>query len=122
VKLIEALEHSPTAFAALLARLDLGLVFAPGSDGTSRAAVEMLACGVPLLVADVPGLRELAADTACVICLPPEQPHVWAQAVWTHLQRSPEQITELRAKARAHAEQHHSLKAHGLALAKFYEK
>ncbi|HYF50516.1 MAG TPA: glycosyltransferase family 4 protein [Planctomycetota bacterium] len=120
VRLIEAAEHAPAAFAALLSRIDLGLVFVPGSDGTSRAAVEMLACGVPLLVADLPGLRELAEKTECARCLPVDRPEEWSEALQQFLKMPAEQREKLRRGARDRAEAQHSLKARGEALAEFY--
>src|SRR5205814_5164197 len=70
VTLLNAIVHAPGEFAAILGTLSLGLVFRAGSDGTSRAAAELLACGVPVLIADQPGLRELAEDPHCAAALP----------------------------------------------------
>ncbi|MCY3023498.1 MAG: glycosyltransferase family 4 protein [Planctomycetota bacterium] len=106
-------------FAAQLGAFHLGLIFACGSDGTSRAGVELLACGVPLIVADVPGLRELAEDQTCALRQLPDDPAGWARAV-AALLAEPERLVALRRAARPRAEQVHSLAARGAALAEFY--
>lgn len=42
--------------------LDLKIMLAPGNDGTCRAALEAMACGVPVLAARVDALAEIVAD------------------------------------------------------------
>ncbi len=113
--------QSPRDFAAVLSSLALGLVFRTGGDGTSRAAAEMLACGVPLLVADLPGLREFADDPACVTRLLPDDPRGWARQIESLL-KTPDRLTQMRAAARARAEKSHALKVRGDALAEFYAR
>ncbi|HEY3325408.1 MAG TPA: glycosyltransferase family 4 protein [Planctomycetota bacterium] len=121
VELIEFQKHSPAEFAALLSTLHLGLLFNTGSDGTSRTGAELLACGVPLVVADRPGLRELAEDTACALRQLPDDARGWARAV-EDLLRNPERLAEMSVAARRRAEQVHSLKARGEALGEFYRQ
>jgi glycosyltransferase involved in cell wall biosynthesis len=110
---------TPPEFARLLGSLSLGMVFRAGSDGTSRAAVEMLACGVPILVADSPGLRELADDPACAVRLLPDDPAGWAGAI-AKLLCEPEKLRAMAAAARRRAESTHALNVRGAALAEFY--
>jgi glycosyltransferase involved in cell wall biosynthesis len=113
--------QSPRHFAAVLSALSLGLVFRTGGDGTSRAAAELLACGVPLLVADIPGLRELADENSAVIRLLPDDPHGWARQIESLL-KSPERLREMRLTARTRAESTHALKVRGRTLADFYAR
>jgi glycosyltransferase involved in cell wall biosynthesis len=56
------------AFVAAIAAMDVGVYLVPGSDGTCRAAREILAMGKPLVVADRGMLREIVLDgvTGCV--------------------------------------------------------
>ena len=121
VKIQHVPVQSPRDFAAVLSSLALGLVFRTGGDGTSRAAAEMLACGVPILVADVPGLREFADDPACVTRLLPDDPRGWARQIESLL-KTPERLRSMRAAARTRAEQAHALKVRGAALAEFYAR
>lgn len=106
-------------YAARLAALDVGLVFAVGSDGTSRAAAELLACGVPLLVADVPGLREFGEDAACARVLPGADPAAFARAAAEWL-RDAAGRSERRTAARQRAEGEHALAVRGARLAELY--
>jgi glycosyltransferase involved in cell wall biosynthesis len=119
VQLMNSAVQPPRGFAELLATFHLGLVFAAGSDGTSRPATELLACGVPLLVADRPGLRELAEDPACATLLLPGDPQGWAHAI-VELLKAPQRLAAMSAAARARAEKIHALPTRGLALAQFY--
>ncbi|MCZ7647162.1 MAG: glycosyltransferase [Planctomycetota bacterium] len=114
------LEETGADFPAQVARLDLGLVFATGSDGTSRAAVELLACGVPLLLAGKPGLKELGEDEACASVLPPEDLDAWAAAVTLEL-RAPARRAERARAARERALAVHALARRGEALVRLYE-
>ena len=106
-------------FSNLLGTLSLGLVFRTGNDGTSRAAVEMLACGVPLCVADLPGLRELADDPASVTRQLADDPSGWARAI-AKLLREPEKLRAMGQAARSRAESVHALNVRGAALVEFY--
>jgi glycosyltransferase involved in cell wall biosynthesis len=116
VQLLEFAKQSPDAFADLLGSFDLGLVFATGSDGTSRAAVEMLASGVAVVLADRPGLREFAEDPSCALRQLPDDPAGWASAI-EKLLRQPEKIAAMKKAARERAEKVHALRVRGEALA-----
>jgi len=119
VELVKLEKQAPREFARMLGSLQLGLVFTTGSDGTSRAAAEMLACGVPLLVADVPGLRELAEDPTCGLRQLSGDPRGWAAAI-EKLMAEPQKLLAMSDAARKRAESIHSLRARGGALAAFY--
>jgi glycosyltransferase involved in cell wall biosynthesis len=120
VELVHFEKQSPGDFAKLLSTFDIGLIFTPGSDGTSRAGAELLACGVPLIVADVPGLRELAEDGGCALRQLSNDASGWAHAI-EKLMADPQTIPAMRRAARQRAENAHSLIARGRALAAFYE-
>ena len=49
-------------YAGMLKSFDTGVFLVPGSDGTCRAAREMLAMGRPMVVADRGMLREIVTD------------------------------------------------------------
>jgi len=49
-------------YVGMLKAFDVGVFLVPGSDGTCRAAREMLAMGRPMVVADRGMLREIVAD------------------------------------------------------------
>ncbi|MFH0938738.1 MAG: glycosyltransferase family 4 protein [Planctomycetota bacterium] len=119
VRLINFAEQSPKNFARLLSTFSLGLVFTVGSDGASRAGVEMLACGVPLLVADRPGLRELAEDDACALRQPLDDPSSWAQTI-RQLLAQPDRLVAMKRAARQRTECAHTLRARGETLAELY--
>lgn len=113
--------YKPDDFAESVASLDVGLVFAIGSDGTSRPALEMLACGVPILVADLPGLRELAEDRACGRVLPLDGLDAWTEEL-QRLLSDPDSLRAMQAAARARAEKLYALPVRGQRLAEFYGK
>jgi glycosyltransferase involved in cell wall biosynthesis len=108
-------------FAAMLNALDLGLVLAVGSDGTSRPALEMLSSGVPLIVADVPGLRELAEDPSCAVVGPRHDVKAWARAIETLVADLP-RLRQMQIAARERALAVHALRVRGESLAAFYRE
>lgn len=106
-------------FAQQVAELDLGLVFATGSDGSSRPALELLACGVPLLLADIPGLRDLGSGNPGTRVLPGSDLDTWARAC-TEWVDAPELRLRAGNVARQVAEERHALAVRGRCLAEFY--
>ena len=115
IELVETAEDFP----AQVRDLDLGVVLATGADGSSRPAVELLASGVPLLVADKPGLRELAENTSAVKVLLAEDLDAWASCLRDTV-KNPDAIIEQKAAARDIATQRHALAVRGTALAEWY--
>lgn len=113
-------QTSATDFAAVLASFDIALVFTPGSDGTSRAAAEFLSCGVALLTADLPGLREFAEQSDAALALPLGDSKSWIHALRT-LIADPARLARMKAAARAQALERHALKIRGAALRNFYQ-
>ena len=116
-----SIKESNADFHLQVAALDVGLVFAVGSDGTSRAAAELLASGVPILVADLPGLRELGEDPACARVLPPLDLAAWTREL-ERLLENPALLSAMKKAARARAEAVHGLSVRGTALATFYRQ
>ncbi len=119
VKIVGTQGKSAREFAAILSGFDLGLVFCAGSDGSSRPALEQLACGVPLLVADTPGLSEIAEDSESALLGPRGGADAWARAIEALLSE-PTRVRAMQSAARKRAETAHSFKARGEALAEFY--
>ncbi len=52
-------------FVAAIRAMDVGVYLVPGSDGTCRAARELLAMGKPVVVADRGMLREIVGQGTC---------------------------------------------------------
>jgi len=121
VTVVSTQGKSASEFTALLSGLDVGLVFCVGSDGASRPALEMLSCGVPLIVANVPGLSELADRSDCVQLGPRNEASDWARMIEALLSQ-PEKLNAMRAAARKRAENVHSFRARGEALAAFFQE
>ena len=117
---IELLETSDQ-FARQVAALDIGLVFATGSDGTSRPAAELLASGVPVLLADRPGLRELGEDNDGARILPATDLDAWARVCEAWL-AAPGERHATGSAARRFAEEQLGLAVRGRTLAAVYEK
>ncbi len=115
------LTETTADFPKQVANLDLGLVFKSGSDGSSRAAVELLASGVPILVADRPGLRELATDTLGARVLPADNLDVWTQTLKSLLSDVSE-LKKMKSAARDRAEKEHALSVHGQKLKDIYAR
>lgn len=121
VALLRVEKQSSAGFAAVLGSLHIGLLFTPGSDGTSRAGAELLACGVPILAADLPGLRELAEDSSCALRQLAGDPAGWAAAI-EKLLNQPELLTQMSLAARRRAHSAHALEVRGRALVEFYSR
>jgi glycosyltransferase involved in cell wall biosynthesis len=74
---------------------------------------------VPLLLADLPGLRELGEDGACARVLTPGDHEAWAREAGV-LIADPARWPASRKAARGRAEAVHALPVRGAALAEFY--
>jgi len=116
-----SMEVTSDEYPRQAARLDLGLIFATGSDGASRPALELLACGVPIALADLPGLRELGEDPGCARLVRPKDLTDWTKTI-EELIREPANLAQMSRQARARAEAVHALPKRGKALADFYAK
>jgi glycosyltransferase involved in cell wall biosynthesis len=69
---------SPSAVASFLRTIDV-FVMPSRWEGLPNALLEALACGVPVVATDVPGMAEAAADNALLV--PPNQPAALADAI-----------------------------------------
>jgi len=73
--------------AGFVSRAIVGLVPITDPGGRSRTGLfplklfETLACGVPVIVTDLPGQADLIRDHDCGIVIPPEDPQALAEAV-----------------------------------------
>ncbi|RLB57620.1 MAG: glycosyltransferase family 1 protein [Deltaproteobacteria bacterium] len=61
--------------------LDLKVILAPGNDGTCRAALEAMACGVPVLAPAVDALAEIVEDNHTGRLLEAARPELLAEAI-----------------------------------------
>jgi glycosyltransferase involved in cell wall biosynthesis len=69
---------APSDVASFLRSLDVFII--PSRwEGLPNALLEAMACGVPVVATDVPGMREAAGDDALLV--PPDQPTALAEAV-----------------------------------------
>jgi glycosyltransferase involved in cell wall biosynthesis len=69
---------APSDIASFLQNLDL-FIMPSRWEGLPNALLEALACGVPVVATDVPGMREAAGGHALLV--PPDQPAALAEAV-----------------------------------------
>ena len=120
VNIVNTRDFSAREFADRLSAFDLGLVFATGSDGASRPALEMLSSGVPLIVAPKPGLLEFSEHAASALMAPSTvATSEWASTI-SALLRAPPRLIAMQLAARQRALEAHTFKARGAALLKFY--
>ena len=89
----------PTALSAA----DAGLFAARSSEGTSRAVLEWMALGKPVVATDVGCVRELLRDGTEGLIVPPENPAALADAM-ERLVRNPERRRDMGRSARDRAE------------------
>ncbi|MBX6323225.1 MAG: glycosyltransferase [Rhodospirillaceae bacterium] len=94
----------PRAVAPALAAFVL-IRRSDGRAGTGTSPLklfEAMACGVPLVVSDLPGQADIVREAACGIVVPPEQPAAVAAAV-ARLAADAAGRARMGANARAHA-------------------
>ena len=96
----------PTALSAA----DAGLFAARSSEGTSRAVLEWMALGRPVVATDVGCVRELLRDGADGLIVPPENPAALADAM-ERLVRNPERLRDMGRSARDRAEREYDRRA-----------
>ena len=88
---------------AALSAADAGLFAARSSEGTSRAVLEWMALGKPVVATDVGCVRELLEDGAEGLVVPPEDPSALAGAM-ERIVRNSDLRRQLGAASRARAE------------------
>lgn len=96
-------EDLPSALAAT----DLGLFPSLQSEGTSRALLEFMAMGRPVVAAEVGCVRELLADGEEGLIVPPRDPEALAYAM-EKLALDPEGRRRMGASCRRRAERDYS--------------
>ncbi|MFQ5692676.1 MAG: glycosyltransferase family 4 protein [Nitrospinota bacterium] len=74
-----------------------------GSEGTGRALLEAMACGLPCVVTASEGLEEIVEDGKTGLVVPPADARSLAEAV-VRLLREPERATAMGLRAREKAE------------------
>lgn len=92
-------EREPARLAQLMASCD-AFVHAGDQETFGLAALEAMACGVPVVLCDQAGLGELGADLALTVR--GDRPGVWAEAMRAALD-APDPARRQRALARARA-------------------
>lgn len=93
--------YLPDAAVAALYRRAWLLVMPSLYEGFGLPVVEAMSFGIPLLLSDIPVLREVAGGAA--LHLPPEDPAAWT-ATLTDLLRQPERVAELARASAAGAD------------------
>lgn len=89
---------SPTAIRDLLRASDVFLLPSV-SEGLSNAALEAMACGLPVISSDCGGMREAIENGRDGLLVPPRDPHAIADAVET-LAKNPALRAQLGRAAR----------------------
>jgi N-acetyl-alpha-D-glucosaminyl L-malate synthase BshA len=87
---------SLTQFADLLARADLFLLPSE-TESFGLAALEALACSVPVVASAVGGLSEVVRDGATGLLVPPSDPSALAAAVLSLLEDEPRRLAMAQA-------------------------
>lgn len=99
---------------ALIAGSLCGLVPKTNIAGHSSSGLsplklyETLACGVPAVVSDMPGLAEFVVNGGCGFVVPPDDPVALAKAVATVVMAGSSSVQQMGEKARALVEREHS--------------
>lgn len=86
----------------------VGVVASTGSEAVSRAALEWMAAGRPLVATKVGGLPDLVADGVTGLLIPPGEPQALADALRSLLS-VPARAESMGRAARARWEKHYSL-------------
>ena len=82
---------------------------------------ETLACGVPVVVTDFPGMADLVREGGCGLVIPPDDPGALARAV-NYLYRHPKERASMGKKGRILVEQEHSWDKRAEATARVLEE
>lgn len=107
-------------YEALLAAFDVGLFLVPGSDASCRAARELAAAGLPLLVTRRPALLEIVDHGARGVAVA-EEPAEFAAAMLA-LAGDPDRRAKLATISRANALERFSLRRQVDRVAAFYSR
>lgn len=107
-------------FVRAIHAMDTGVYLVPGSDGTCRAAREILAMGKPLVVADRGMLREIVTDGESGL-VTDGSPHALFKALHT-LGHHPEQRLTMGKQAREFALRRYALAPQAQQVTSLYER
>lgn len=107
-------------YTALLSALDVGLFLVPGSDGSCRAARELMAAGLPMIVTPRPPLPEIVGGPASGIVVE-ETIDSLAGAI-TRLASDGSLRTEMSRSAHRRASEQFSLAVQSRAVLDFYRR
>lgn len=107
-------------FVGMLKAMDFGLFLTPGSDGTCRAARELLAMGRPLIVTTRGMLPEIVADGIDGLVCDGSIPGL-TKALHT-LAQDPDKRHQMAQAARTHALNHYALPVQARAVKAIYER
>jgi glycosyltransferase involved in cell wall biosynthesis len=106
-------------FAAADAIVIPSVLSAGVEEATSLSMLEGMACGKPVIVTAVGGLKETVRDGATGLIVPPADPPAIAAAA-LRLLSDPELRARIGVSARKYVEDHHSYTAHAkLVLAEY---
>ncbi len=108
----------------LPALLNCGDIFVQPSIGEEAfgiSVVEAMACGLPALVSDQGGLREIVRDGECGRLLPPGNVPAWRKAL-ADLASDPTDVRRMSAAARRRAEESFTWNANAQRLAALLEQ
>jgi glycosyltransferase involved in cell wall biosynthesis len=106
---------------AELVRCRVGVVASTGSEAVSRAALEWMAAGRPLVATSVGGLPDLVAEAETGFLVPPGDPKAMAQAL-RRLLGQPSLAAQLGAAGRRRFESRFSLERFSAETLKVYER
>ncbi|MCX7804055.1 MAG: glycosyltransferase family 4 protein [Planctomycetota bacterium] len=107
------------AYADAVASLDVGVALDPGSDGSSRPALEMFASGVPVVGFRRGAISDLVLDGKCGLLVPDGDAAALACGI-ARLLRDRELRSAMGAAALERARRDFSLEALGRRLLEFY--
>lgn len=108
------------AYDAALAALDVGIFLVPGSDGSCRAARELAASSLPLMVTPRPPLPEIVDDATTGMVLA-ETEEAFEEA-FVSLAQDPATRRRMGAAARDRAARYFSLPVQASAVSRFYSE
>ena len=106
---------------SFLASCRIGVAASTGSEAVSRAALEWMAAGRPLIATKVGGLADLVEDGATGLLIPPGDPSALAAAVRS-LVRDPARAERMGRAARTRWENKFSLAPFYAATQKVYDQ
>lgn len=101
--------------------LDLKVILAPGNDGSCRAALEAMACGVPVLAAAEDALAEIVSDGRSGRLVAPGDARALGEALCEVLQ-DPDCLKRWGAEARREAERRFTMERQLERVLGFYER